>query len=480
MRRLSFQLSKSSGATSGPVLGGSDTSASYDGQCLGNHEECPYALGSTTSNRTFRSSMLPSAGTWYARGRAEDPLGYQDTTHWTPPGALRADTSPTRASTPSSTTPKHRSTRPPVGTLWDARNKTVMGKALTLSVSADDLAADRSGIASIKVVRDVTASKPAGTAITTTGASASGTYAPSSCTATQCPQQVSGSPSAANWTIDLARSEWAEGTHTISAIITDLAGNQTTTQIQSITIDKTAPTFPAGVGATADNTTGTDTTTLSWNAATDPPLAGGAPGSGQHHYLIRSRPTGQGAFSEPQTVTATSVALAGTHAGDSIDVSIQAADTADNISTADISTITVGGAVIENWIDPDTSKASDWPNNPGLDFTEWKHVDEDNGGELGSASFSSNEQQPPRAEDLHAAGLLPRGTHRVAMDRARRLGHLSRRLRTVGAQRCWVRRPRPAPKARRHVISNPVQRRARTTDLPRQATNRVRRGPQHQ
>ena len=80
MRRLSFQLSRSSSATSGPVLGGTDTNASYDGQCLGNHEECPYKLGSTSGTRTFRSSMLPSAGTWYARGRAEDPLGYQDTT----------------------------------------------------------------------------------------------------------------------------------------------------------------------------------------------------------------------------------------------------------------------------------------------------------------------------------------------------------------------------------------------------------------
>lgn len=141
------------------------------------------------------------------------------------------------------------------------------------------------------------------------------------------------------------------GRHDLRARARDGAANNGEGPTFALWVDRGAPSAPTGVRVARYEST---VTTFAWSEASDPPLAGGDPGSGVHEYEYRYR-IGAGTWSELLTTDITEFDVSDAALGDIVDVEVSAIDAVGNVGQTTSATLTVFAA----------SEPLPWHSDPG-------------------------------------------------------------------------------------------------------------------
>jgi hypothetical protein len=194
----------------------------------------------------------------------------------------------------------------PSGALWGPGEAGGFHKASeSVTVSADDVGG---GVASIDLAAD-------GRPVETYTAPCNFTFAQ------PCP--LSTGPQ----TLTLPTMQLSDGTHTLTLVATDAAGNQSTAASQVITVENTAPPSPLGLTATA-TTTGSSTFTVTWSD----PAGQVAPITGALYQVCPA--SGSGSCSIPSSAPAAGPATVAVPGPGSWSIAVWLTNAAGNTSPA--------------------------------------------------------------------------------------------------------------------------------------------------
>jgi hypothetical protein len=134
-------------------------------------------------------------------------------------------------------------------------------------------------------------------------------------------------PGEASQTLTVDTDQLAEGAHDLQISVTDLAGNQATSESWTTYVDRTPPLPVTGASAEFDPEAGT--VDVVWSDTADPSLPDGSPGSGLDHYTYRIQ-RDSAAWSDWASTDDNGFQLGGSHAGEQLHLQISGSDAVGN------------------------------------------------------------------------------------------------------------------------------------------------------
>ena len=215
----------------------------------------------------------------------------------------------------------------PEGELWDIRDTYINGsRAYGLVTNAND---QGSGVARAWVERVGDGSVASGDA---------------PCDPTHNTAELDNRICPATYTFQASidTSSFPEGAQQFVEKAADVANNIGESPTWTVYIDRTPPPAAADLAVSAYDSQA-QTTTVSWTAGDDPPLADGSPGSGVQSFSYRYNLNGTG-WTDWSDTGEPDFQIENTALGDSIDVEVKSIDGAGNVSPVTSATLTVFAA----------------------------------------------------------------------------------------------------------------------------------------